>query len=76
MAITFAKLFQPNVVDSVAPEVLYTVPAAPATNLLRNLRIRFVNTSSSPVSIGAWAVPPFGWRVMKAAFSRWRRLLR
>ena len=60
MTITYAKFFEPNQVDNAAPETLYTVPALPGSNLLRNGRIRFSNTTAGAVTITAWAVPAAG----------------
>jgi hypothetical protein len=60
MAISRVKLFAPEIVDNAAPDDLITVPATPATNLLVNGRVRFVNYSGAPATITAWAVPSGG----------------
>lgn len=60
MTVSYPKLFEPNQVDNAALETLYTVPATPATNILRNGRIRFVNTSAGAVTITCHAVPSGG----------------
>lgn len=60
MALSYAKLFEPNVVDNAAVETLYTVPASPTTTLLRNGRIRFTNTTGGAVTISCYAVPVAG----------------
>lgn len=60
MALTYSKLFEPNQVDNVALETLLTVPASPTTTLLRNGRIRFVNTTAGAVTITCHAVPSGG----------------
>lgn len=60
MALSFTQLFASKQVNNAAPDTLYTVPAAPNTSLLRNGRIRFVNTSAAAVTIKAWAVPAAG----------------
>jgi len=57
MAITFLQLFAPNIVDNAAPETLFTIPASPGTNLLRNGRVRFSNYTAGAVTIEAWSVP-------------------
>lgn len=60
MALTYTKLFEPNQVDNVALETLFTVPTTPSTSLLRNGRIRFVNTTVGAVTITCHAVPVAG----------------
>ena len=60
MALTYSKLFEPNQVDNVALETLLTVPASPTTTLLRNGRLRFVNTTAGAVTITCHAVPAAG----------------
>lgn len=60
MTISYAKLFEPNQVNNAALETLYTVPATPTTTLLRNGRIRFVNTTGGAVTITCHAVPVSG----------------
>ena len=60
MTLTFSELFAPTQVDNAAPETLITVPASPATSLLRNGRIRFANTTVLAATIKAWAVPTAG----------------
>jgi hypothetical protein len=60
MAITFLQLFAANQIDNAAPETLFTVGATPSTNLARNVRVRFANTTGGAVTIKAWAVPPAG----------------
>ena len=60
MALTYTKLFEPNQVDNAALETLLTVPASPTTSLLRNGRIRFVNTTAGAVTITCHAVPVSG----------------
>jgi hypothetical protein len=60
MAITFSQLFAPNQVNNAAVETLYTVPTTNATTIVRNMRVRFSNTSASACTIQAWAVPQSG----------------
>jgi len=59
MTISFAPLFDPNVVNDAAAEILYTVPA-PASSILRNARVRFSNTTAGAVTVKVWAVPSGG----------------
>ena len=60
MALTFIKLFAPVQLPITTPNVLYTCPAAPSTTVLKNGRVRLVNTSASPVSATLYAVPAAG----------------
>lgn len=60
MALAWSLLFAPNQLDNAAPETLFTVPTTPATSLLRNGRVRFVNTTAGAVTVTAWAVPLAG----------------
>jgi hypothetical protein len=60
MAITFSQLFAPNQVNDAAVETLYTVPTTNATTIVRNMRVRFSNTTALACTIEAWAVPQSG----------------
>lgn len=60
MALSFPKLFQPKQVNNAAVDTIYTVPATPNSNTLRNARLRFANTTAGAVTIKAWAVPSAG----------------
>ena len=60
MALSFAQLFALKQVNNAAPDTIYTVPASPTNNLLRNMRLRFANTTVGAVTIKAWAVPAAG----------------
>jgi hypothetical protein len=60
MSISFSQLFASKQVNNAAADTLFTVPSSPSNTLLRNGRIRFVNTTSSFVTIKAWAVPQGG----------------
>lgn len=60
MAITFSQLFAPNQVNDAAVETLYTVPTTPAGSIVRNMRVRFSNTTALACTIEAWAVPQSG----------------
>lgn len=57
MALTYSKLFEPNQIDNAALETLFTVAVLPSTTLLRNGRLRFVNTTAGAVTITCHAVP-------------------
>lgn len=59
MSISYQKFFQPTVLGTAAA-TLMTVPATPATMLLRGARIRLVNTTASPVTGTLYAVPAGG----------------
>lgn len=56
MSLTFLQLFEPQQVNNAAPDTLYTVPSTPANIILRNGRVRFVNTTAGAVTIAVWAV--------------------
>lgn len=60
MAISFFQFFASKQVNNAAADTLFTVGASPSTNLARNVRVRFCNTTAGPVTIKAWAVPPAG----------------
>lgn len=59
MALTFKKLFQPQLLSNVAGTI-YTVDSAPATTLLRNGRVRVTNTDSVAHAVTLNAVPVAG----------------
>lgn len=56
MALNFLKLFQPKQVAAAA-DTIFTMPTTPTNIILRNGRVRFVNTTAGFVTIKAWAVP-------------------
>jgi hypothetical protein len=60
MSITYSNFFAGNLLDNAAPETLYTVPASPATTLLRGGRIRLVNVTAGAVTAKLWVVPLSG----------------
>jgi len=60
MPLTFSQFFASKLVNNAAVDTLFTVDAAPASNLLRNGRVRFANVTASPVTVKAWAVPAAG----------------
>lgn len=60
MSIAFSQLFASKQVNNAAPDTLFTVPSTPGNTLLRNGRIRFVNTTGGFVTIKAWSVPSGG----------------
>lgn len=59
MAISFIKLFNPGQLPN-ASALLYTIPASPTTNLLRNGRVRLTNTTGGAVAATLYAVPAAG----------------
>lgn len=59
MALSFTQLFALQQVGN-SPTTLLTVTATPSSNLLRNGRIRFSNTTGAAVTITAWCVPAAG----------------
>lgn len=56
MALSFVKLFQPTALGTTAVSI-YAVPAAPATTLLRNGRVRLNNEATSAQAVSLYAVP-------------------
>lgn len=56
MALTVTQLFQP-VQLAASAGVLYTMPASPATSVLKNGRVRLTNTSASAVPVTLYAAP-------------------
>lgn len=60
MALSFLQLFASKQVNNAAADTLFTVPASPSSNILRNGRLRFSNTTTGAVTIKAWAVPSAG----------------
>ena len=54
MALSVVQLFQP-VQLAAAAAVLYTMPASPATSVLKNGRVRLTNTSASAVPVTLYA---------------------
>lgn len=60
MALSFQQLFAPRQVNNAAADTLFTLPTTPGSTVLRNGRIRFVNTTGAFVTIKAWAVPSGG----------------
>lgn len=56
MALSFTKLFQPSALGTSAASI-YQVPAAPATSLLRNGRVRLTNNATAAAAVSLYAVP-------------------
>lgn len=59
MAITYSKFFEPTVLTTSAA-TFFTVPATPASNLLRGGRVRLTNTTTSAKTVRLHAVPSAG----------------
>ena len=59
MAISYSQFMGPTVLTATAA-TLFTVPALPASNLLRGGRIRLVNTAAAAVTATLYAVPLLG----------------
>lgn len=59
MALTFAKLFQPQQLPNVVGTI-YTNPANPTTSVLKNGRVRLTNTTAGAVTATLYAVPSSG----------------
>lgn len=69
MAIYVAQLFAPAVLGTTAA-TYYTVPALPASNILMNGRVRFTNTTASPVTVTAYAIQSGGSAADSNAFMK------
>ena len=54
MAVTITQLFTPVVLPD-AVDVLFTMPVAPASTVLKNGRVRLTNTSGSAVTVTLYA---------------------
>ena len=54
MALSISQLFVPVQLPNAAA-VLYTMPASPATGVLKNGRVRLTNTSGSAVAVTLYA---------------------
>lgn len=59
MALTFTLLFVPQQLAAAVGDI-YTMPASPASTVLKNGRVRLVNTSGSAVAVTLYAVPAGG----------------
>jgi hypothetical protein len=59
MALSFIKLFQPSQLAA-ADALIYAVPLAPTSTLLRNARVRLTNTTGGAVAATLYAVPAGG----------------
>lgn len=59
MTITYDKFFVPTQLGT-SVGTLFTVPATPATTLLRGGRIRFTNTTGVAATVTAHAIPAAG----------------
>jgi hypothetical protein len=58
MALDFRKLFASKQVASAAPDVIFSAQSLPTASILRNGRVRFLNSTLAAVTIKAWVVPP------------------
>jgi hypothetical protein len=67
MTIAIIQLFPPTVLTTSAA-TLFTMPTSPTTSILRNGRMRFLNTTASPVTVTAYAVPKGGTAGVGNAF--------
>ena len=67
MAISYLQFMGPTVLGTAAA-TLFTVPALPASTLLRGGRIRLTNTTAGPVTATLYAVPLAGTAAAANAF--------
>lgn len=66
-SLTIVQLFAPTVLTTSAA-TLYSITASPNTQVLRNGRIRFTNTTAGPVSVTAYAIQSGGTASAANAF--------
>lgn len=59
MALEYVKLFSPTLLTAAAA-IIYTMPASPATTVIKNLRVRLTNTDSTARAVTLYAVPNAG----------------
>lgn len=55
MAFQFQKLFLPQQLPAAVATVIFTMPTAPTTSVLKNGRVRLTNTTGAPVSATMYA---------------------
>lgn len=67
MAISILQLFAPAALGT-SLATYYTVPALPASNILKNGRIRFTNVTGLPVAVTAHAIQSGGSAADSNAF--------
>ena len=67
MTISYSQFMAPTVLG-VAAATLFTVPATPASTLLRGGRMRLVNTTAGAVTATLYAVPLAGTAAAGNAF--------
>lgn len=68
MTISYSSFFPPTVLTTTAA-TLYTVPASPASSLLRGGRVRAANTTGSAQTVTLYAVPSAGSAAAGNAFA-------
>lgn len=59
MAVTYGRFFAPQQLAAAAAAI-WSVPASPATAVLKSGRVRLANTTASPVAATLYAVPSGG----------------
>jgi hypothetical protein len=67
MTISYSAFMSPTVLGTSAA-TMFTVPAAPASTLLRGARMRLTNTTAGPVTATLYAVPLAGTAAAGNAF--------
>jgi hypothetical protein len=58
-ALTFGKLFEGAYLSNVSA-IVYTCPTTPASSCVKNMRVRFLNTSASSVTVLAYVATSAG----------------
>jgi hypothetical protein len=57
MSLNFSLLFSSKLVNNAAADLIYTVPAF---STLRNMKVRFSNSTATAATIKVWTVPSTG----------------
>ena len=68
MTMQYTKLFEPVALVLTTPTTIFTVPASPASTLLRGGIVRITNTTASTVAATLYAVPLAGTAGVTNAF--------
>lgn len=68
-SITITKLFEP-VQLATSASAIFTMPAAPTTQVTKNMQVKVTNTTSGSVTVTLYAVPASGTESDANAFAK------
>lgn len=68
-SITITKLFEPVQLTTTA-STIYTMPAAPLTQVVKNMQVKVANTTTGAVAVTLYAVPSGGTEGDDNAFAK------